>query len=90
MSTENNLEFILTINALWFIGAVPVPLNIRLSENELIEMVEFSDLDGLRTRAEEKRKDLAVEKDELEAKKTALTFTLQEIENATKFLNVSL
>ena len=53
------------------------------------EIVEFSDLDGLRLRAEEKRKNLAVEKDELEAKKTALTFTLQDIETATRMLTVS-
>ena len=25
--SENNLEFIITLNALWFIGAIPVPLN---------------------------------------------------------------
>ena len=53
------------------------------------EIVEFSDLDGLRLRAEEKRKNLAVEKDELEAKKIALTFTLQDIETATRMLTVS-
>jgi O-succinylbenzoic acid--CoA ligase len=41
--SENNLEFILTINALWLIGAIPIPLNIKLTENEICEMIEFSD-----------------------------------------------
>ena len=41
--SENNLEFIITINALWFIGAIPVPLNLKLKENELYEMIEFSE-----------------------------------------------
>ncbi|MCW8849091.1 MAG: acyl--CoA ligase [Melioribacteraceae bacterium] len=43
--SENNLEFIITINALWLIGAIPIPLNIKLRENELCEMIEFSDSD---------------------------------------------
>ena len=41
--SENNLEFILTVNALWFLGAIPVPLNIRLKHNELNELIKFSD-----------------------------------------------
>ncbi|KAF2361531.1 hypothetical protein FHG87_007710 [Trinorchestia longiramus] len=62
---------------------VDIKEKIRRMENEL---VEFGDLDGLRTRAEEKRKDLAIEKDELEAKKIAVTFALQEVEDAIKTL----
>ena len=59
---------------------------LRRMENEL---VEFADIDGLRTRAEDKRKDLAIEKEELEAKKTAVTFSLQEVEAAVKSLKVT-
>lgn len=58
---------------------------LRRMENEL---VEFGDVQGLRSRADVKRKDLAVEKDELEAKKTAVTFSLQEVEGAIKGLKV--
>ena len=38
---SNSLEFIITLFSLWEIGAVPVPLNIKLSEKELNEQVEF-------------------------------------------------
>ena len=41
--SENNVEFILTLNALWFLGAIPVPLNIKLKPNELDELIKFSD-----------------------------------------------
>ncbi|XP_071542793.1 intraflagellar transport protein 74 homolog isoform X1 [Panulirus ornatus] len=46
------------------------------------EIVEFSDLDGLKSRADEKRRLLAQEKEELEGKKTSVTQSLQEITNA--------
>ncbi|HEX9740127.1 MAG TPA: AMP-binding protein, partial [Ignavibacteriaceae bacterium] len=38
---SNSLEFIVTLLSLWEIGAVPVPLNIKLSEKELNEQVEL-------------------------------------------------
>lgn len=66
---------------------VDIKEKLRRMENEL---VEFGDLNGLRTRADEKRKDLAVEKDELEAKKTSVTFSLQEVEGAIKTLKKQL
>lgn len=40
--SENNLEFIISIFALWLIGAVPIPLNIRSTENEIKNFVETS------------------------------------------------
>ncbi|XP_042224625.1 intraflagellar transport protein 74 homolog [Homarus americanus] len=43
------------------------------------EILEFSDLDGLRTRAEEKRKKLAQEREDLEARKVCISQSLQEI-----------
>lgn len=52
------------------------------------EMVEFSDLDGLRTRAEEKRRNLAEEKEQLDERKGAVTQNLQEIESTVKSLKV--
>lgn len=53
------------------------------------EMVEFSDLDGLRTRAEEKRRNLADEKEQLDERKGAVTQNLHEIESTVKSLKVS-
>ncbi len=41
--SENNLDFIVLVLALWRLNAVPVPLNIRLSLNEINSQVEFSD-----------------------------------------------
>ncbi len=40
--SKNNVEFIITIFALWLIGAVPVPLNIRSTIDEIKSLVEFS------------------------------------------------
>lgn len=54
------------------------------------ELVEFGDIAGLRSKAEVKRKNLSIEKNELEAKKTAVAFTLQEIETAVKTIKVLL
>ncbi|MBK7104364.1 MAG: acyl--CoA ligase [Ignavibacteriae bacterium] len=45
--SENNFEFIITINALWFIGAIPVLINNRLKENEIINLLKHSDSDFL-------------------------------------------
>ncbi|KAK7027296.1 Intraflagellar transport protein 74 [Halocaridina rubra] len=43
------------------------------------EIIEFSDLDSLKVRAEEKRRALVLEKEELEGRKTAINQNLQEI-----------
>ena len=39
--SSNNSEFIITVIALWQIGAIPIPLNIRLTQNELKEQLTF-------------------------------------------------
>ena len=41
--SKNNIEFIISILALWRIGAVPIPLNIRLTNKELEEQINFTD-----------------------------------------------
>ena len=41
--SENNPEFVLTIHALWFIGAIPIPINPKLNKNELIKLIQISD-----------------------------------------------
>ena len=40
--SENSVEFVISIYALWRINAIPVPLNIRLKKNELNEIIEFA------------------------------------------------
>jgi O-succinylbenzoic acid--CoA ligase len=40
--SENSTEYVILILALWKIGAVPVPLNIRLLPNELEELILFA------------------------------------------------
>ncbi|MDH7605035.1 MAG: o-succinylbenzoate--CoA ligase [Melioribacter sp.] len=37
---NNSKEFLFMVNAIWFCGAVAVPLNIRLTENELLHQIE--------------------------------------------------
>lgn len=37
---NNSKEFLFLINAVWFCGATSVPLNIRLTENELIQQIK--------------------------------------------------
>lgn len=62
-----------------------VELKERLARMEK-EMIEFSDIDGLKTRAEEKRRMLADEKEQLELKKVSVMQCLQEATNsATSF-----
>jgi o-succinylbenzoate---CoA ligase len=39
--SDNNINFILLIFALWKLGAVPVPLNIRLNDSEINNLIEF-------------------------------------------------
>ncbi|MBK8945102.1 MAG: acyl--CoA ligase [Ignavibacteriae bacterium] len=45
--SENNLDFIITVNALWFVGAIPILINNRLKENEIINLLKHSDSDFL-------------------------------------------
>lgn len=52
------------------------------------EMIEYSDLDGLRARADERRRQLAQEKELLETKKTSITQSLREVNNAVTSLKV--
>ena len=52
------------------------------------EMDEFSDLDGLKARADERRRQLAQEKEQLETKKISITQSLQEINTAVSTLKV--
>ena len=40
---DNNLEFIISILSLWRIGAVPIPLNVRGTNNELEKQINFTD-----------------------------------------------
>ena len=39
--SDNTLEFVVELLAIWTVGAVPVPINIRQSENEIIEQLDF-------------------------------------------------
>lgn len=52
------------------------------------EIIEYSDLDGLRARAEEKRRQLAQDKEHLETKKTSITQSLREVNDAVSSLKV--
>ncbi len=38
----NNSDFIIAINGLWLIGAVPIPLNVRLNYNEINKLLQHS------------------------------------------------
>ncbi len=40
----NNIEFIKTVNALWLIGAVPVPLNTRNNVEEIESQIKHADV----------------------------------------------
>lgn len=64
-----------------------IELKERLARMEK-EMIEFSDIDGLKTRAEEKRRTLADEKEQLELKKVSVTQCLQEANNNVLSLKV--
>jgi len=39
--SENNIDFMILIYALWKLGAVPVPINIRLNDSETDNLVRF-------------------------------------------------
>ncbi len=41
--SNNSIEFIIVVNALWLLGAVPVPLNIRLRPNEINKLLIHSE-----------------------------------------------
>jgi len=47
--SENNLDYVISIFSLWQLEAVPVPLNTRLTNNEIIELTKFSDCNFLLT-----------------------------------------
>lgn len=40
---ENSAEYVILILALWKLGAIPVPLNIRLLKNEIKELILFAE-----------------------------------------------
>jgi acyl-CoA synthetase (AMP-forming)/AMP-acid ligase II len=40
---KNDADFVINILAIWQIGAVPVPLNTRLNENEIVEQLSLAD-----------------------------------------------
>lgn len=42
--SENSPAFVISIYALWRINAIPVPLNIRLKQNELNDIIEFANI----------------------------------------------
>ena len=52
------------------------------------EMVEFTDLDGLKYRAEEKRSRLVQEKEELETKQSSVKNSLKEVNESVQSLKV--
>ena len=41
--SNNNIDFIISIFALWRIGAIPVPLNIRLTNSEIKNQIKFTE-----------------------------------------------
>ena len=52
------------------------------------EMVEFGDLEGLRSKAEAKRKDLSDKKEELEGRKTGVSASLAQLEQVINVIKV--
>lgn len=40
---SNSYEFIIIVHALWLLGVVPVPINLRLSRGEIIKQIKFAD-----------------------------------------------
>jgi o-succinylbenzoate---CoA ligase len=46
---ENNIDYVILILSLWEMGAIPVPLNIRLLPGELEELISFAGCDFLLT-----------------------------------------
>lgn len=53
------------------------------------EMVEFSDLAGLRARAEDRRRQLAVDREQLEARMVAASLNVKEATAAVTSFKVS-
>ncbi len=44
---RHNYHFTVIVNALWLIGAVPVPLNTRLTDSELLYQVQLAEINHL-------------------------------------------
>jgi len=40
---HNSIEFVIELLSIWAIGAIPVPINLRLSEKEISEQLKFVD-----------------------------------------------
>ncbi len=40
--SENSIEFIIIINAFWFLGAIPIPINTRLNQTEIQSLLAHS------------------------------------------------
>jgi len=41
--SKNSIDFTIAINALWLLGAIPIPLNIRLKPNEIEKLISHSE-----------------------------------------------
>lgn len=41
--SDNSIEFVITINGLWLIGAIPIPLNTRLESSDWKKLFDFSE-----------------------------------------------
>ncbi len=52
---NNNSEYLISVLALWELNTCVVPLNIRLTDTELSELINFSDADFLLINKNEKR-----------------------------------
>lgn len=46
---SHSTEFVILVNALWFIGAVVIPLNINLSNKEIFKLISIADIKFLIT-----------------------------------------
>ncbi|XP_066960218.1 intraflagellar transport protein 74 homolog isoform X1 [Macrobrachium rosenbergii] len=66
-----------------------VELKEKLARMET-ELIEFTDLDSLKTKLEEKRKELVKQKDELEHRKTSIKQSLQDVTNEVSTLKTHL
>ncbi len=64
--SENNLEFILAVNAIWFIGAIPIPLNPNLKINELEDLIKRSDCDFIAVIGDQGKNEVEVENELIE------------------------
>jgi len=53
--SSNNIEFVICLLALWELNSCVIPLNIRLTDDELSELLEFSNADFVLIHKSEKR-----------------------------------